>query len=175
MSFEKTGDIVEIDFNLVHHRLRGTRESLGIDVQEAGTDTGIGPQYLGQLERIRNPGVWRHIVALASYYQTTTDWLLGAPWANNRERSVTSEWSEEALGAVRLMDKLEDRVSRQGVLEILDFSVERLAEMGNLQAENIRLRLLIEEILAIAPELSTGNGERVLEIISQFIGDERTK
>lgn len=141
-----TNSVQEIDYDLVRTRLRQVREQLDIPLKQAGEETKIGPQYLGQLELNRTLNVWRHLLALSSYYGTTADYLLGAEWAKTSERNPQLAMSDEALAAVRLIDSLPHKASRQELVQILEFVSLTIHRLTDTLSENIRLRLLLQEL-----------------------------
>lgn len=133
-----------IDYDEVHRRLRSTRKSLGLEIKDAAAMVGLVPQYLGQLEMNRAPGVWEHILNLAGIYNTTTDYLLNAPWANNPERIPGSAHTKEAMQAMRIIDQYPPAV-RVVMLESLQKLAEVMSSLVEQARENIQLRLTLSE------------------------------
>ncbi len=133
-----------IDYDEVHRRLRSTRKSLGLEIKDAAAMVGLVPQYLGQLEMNRSPGVWEHIVNLAGAYGTTTDYLLDAPWAKNPERIPGSAHTKEAMEAMRIIDQYPPAV-RVVLLESLQKLAEVMSSLVEQARENIQLRLTLSE------------------------------
>lgn len=135
---------VEIDEDELHRRLRKTRKDLGLELQVVAEAIGITAQYLGALEMNRVPGVWSHVLKLAGYYGTTTDFLLGAPWARTPERNPQSAKTKEAMKAIDIIDQYPLAV-RDVMLGSLEQQAVVMSALVKQASENIRLRILLEE------------------------------
>jgi len=135
---------IPLDYDEIHKRLRQTRKSLDLELKDAAAVIGIDPQYLGQLEMNRSPGVWEHIVNLANVYGTTTDYLLDAPWAKNPERVPGSAHTKEAMDAMRIIDQYPPAV-RVVLLESLQKMADVMSSLVEQARENIQLRLTLSE------------------------------
>lgn len=135
---------IHMDYDEIHKRLRKTRKALDLELKDAASVIDIDPQYLGQLEMNRSPGVWEHIVNLAYIYNTTTDYLLDAPWAKNPERIPGSAHTKEAMAAMRIIDQYPPAV-RVVLLESLEKLAEVMSSLVDQARENIQLRLTLSE------------------------------
>ena len=168
-------DIVTIDYNKVHYRLRDTREQAELPLIVVAEDLGIGPQYLGQLELNRDPNVWAHIVALAGYYGTTTDYLLGVPWCNNRERQPGTARTNEAIAAMDLIDGYPPAV-REAMLESLRSLARVFSSLVDQARENITLRLALAEYATrLSADDITISDSTVAERLAQLLTSENGK
>lgn len=171
-----------IDYGLSHKRLRKTRldlkrhyPELGFELATVGEETGIGEQYLGQLELNRKPGVWAHILMLAAYYGTTTDYLLGAPWAGNPERNPLAAHTTEAARAVEILDSYPPAV-RAVLLASLEAQAKVLSKLVDQASENIQLRLALSEYAArlSADDIRVSNAaveERLMQLLTTDDGE----
>lgn len=166
-----------MDYDEVHKRLRQTRERLGLEIKDAAADVGLIAQYLGQLEMNRTPGVWEHIVNLARRYNTTTDYLLAAEWANNSERVPGSANTREAMEAMRIIDQYPPAV-RAVLLESLRKLADTMSSLVDQARENIQLRLTLAEYSArLTEEEIRVSDSTVAELLAQMLtrnGSEAT-
>lgn len=135
---------VDMDYDLFHERLRKTRLDFGLDIKDVAEHIGIVPQYFGALEMNRTPGVLENVLRLAAAYDTTMDYLCGAPWASNPERIPGSAHTTEAMAAMRLIDSYPPAV-RSVLLESLSRLAEVMKQLVDQAAENISLRLTLSE------------------------------
>lgn len=158
-----------INYDLIHSRLRSTRENLGLGIVEVGEDTGIAPQYLGQLELNRTPGVWSHILRLAAHYETTTDYLLGAAWCLNSLRNPNSAHTNEAMRAMEILDSYPPAV-RMALLTGLESQAKVFARLVDQATENIQLRLSLADFAThLTPEQIRVSDATVAERIAQLL------
>jgi len=166
---------MRINYDLIHSRLRSTRESLGLEILTVGEVTGIGAQYLGQLELNRTPGVWAHILKLADYYETTVDYLLGAAWCNNSKRVPNSARTNEALRAMEIMDQYPPAV-RQALLASMESQAKVFSRLVDQATENIQLRLSLADLVThLTPEQIRVSESTVAERIAQLLARENGK
>lgn len=135
---------VTADYDLIHERLRKTRMALGLEVREVAAEIGLVSQYFGQLEMNRTPNQWNNILQLAGRYGTTTDYLLGAPWAGNPERNPNSAHTLEAMKAMKIIDSYPPAV-RAVLLSSLEKLAEVMSKLVDQATENIQLRLTLSE------------------------------
>lgn len=165
---------VKIDQYEVHRRLRNIRKDAGLNLNEVGPDTGIGEQYLGQMEKDRFLTGWNHIITLAAYYDTTTDYLLAVPWCGNPERNPKAASTSEAIKAGQLLDSFPPAV-RAVMLQMIEQQASIFRSLVSQTSENITLRLAIAEYTAmLSPEqlkISESTvAERLTELLATDLG-----
>ena len=161
------------NYDEIHLRLRKTRRDLGLDIKDVANDVGLAPQYLGQLEMNRAPGVWEHIINLARRYNTTTDYLLAAEWANNPERIPGSATTKEAMEAMRIFDRYPPAV-RVVLLESLERLAGVMSTLVDQARENVHLRFTLAEYSSrLTQEEIRVSDAAVAERLAQLLTTDR--
>lgn len=176
MTLNGNGDVYsttnKADYDEIHRRLRKTRRDLALDIKDVASDVGLAPQYLGQLEMNRAPGVWEHIINLARRYGTTTDYLLAAEWAQNPERIPGSANTKEAMAAMRIFDRYPPAV-RVVLLESLERLAGVMSTLVDQARENVQLRLTLAEYSArLTEEEIRVSDAAVAERLAQLLTTE---
>jgi len=133
------------NIDVVHTRMRTARERAGMTLDDMAAALGLSKSYAREMETINDPGVWKHIVNWAEQTGTTTDYLLDAAWARNEERIQGSEYTPEALEAMRLMDALPE-AARLFLLSAIKEYVSLLAALVTSQSQLTRLLILLAEL-----------------------------
>lgn len=113
---------------------------MGLTQGEAAVAVGVGQQYISNLERGQNqPSVLALIAALASQYETSTDYLLGL--VDDPAPNMGAEWPAYAREIINVLERLPEsrRAELVAIAETLaqidvkraedDAQVERMAEM----------------------------------------------
>lgn len=142
--------------DVVHTRMIEEREAAGLTLDDMAERLGLSKSYVREMEKQNDPGPWRHIVNWAKETGTTTDYLLDAPWARNRERAPGTDYTAEALEAMRIIDAL-PLVARQFILNAVGEYAQLFGALVASQTHAARLLLLLAELNVEAQSAETIN------------------
>jgi transcriptional regulator with XRE-family HTH domain len=127
-----------------HRRRKAAQVASGKSIVDIAEVIGVTDGYLGLFIRTREIGAMDILLGLAQELNTTTDYLLAAPWAGNSARPDNLRFSEESMRAMRLLDAL-PRPARQHLLEMLTQAAEVWRATAKLQADVLRYAAALEE------------------------------
>lgn len=161
----------------IYKRLRFTRLALGLEIKDVAKDLAqysLREQYIGRLERNEFPRSTGHIIRLAAFYGTTTDYLSAAPWCLNPFRNPALAMTTESVIISRMVDRY-PRAVRETMVASLVSQAGIFSSLLEQARENVVLRVKLAEYGALLTDedrliSDSAVAERIDELLASDLG-----
>lgn len=159
----------------IYKRLRFIRTALGLEIKDVAKDLSqysLREQYIGRLERNEFPRSTSHIIRLAAFYGTTTDYLSAAPWCVHPFRNPALAMTTESVIIGRMVDRYPRSVRETMVASLLS-QAGIFSSLLDQARENVILRVKLAEYGArLTDEDRLISDSAVTERVEQMIAGE---